>query len=219
MLGELKTLYDIFVDKSKTIGQRLAYFISIVAVLFVADYVSKFSYNIHLSNKLDRLETIHNLKTIYSTDSIVLGELTVIEKRLLNREYYLDFIFRQASKIDFKSFNVSDKNHQVNNDKNNSIKPIRSLFWMIISSNFVLIIAFIFFLFYPLYTKETRNRRLYITWFAAIVIFTLIISFITWTAYWIPILFHNPIWNYILNSLIHLIFIIIMTKLANKQKN
>jgi hypothetical protein len=218
MLGELKTLYDIFVDKSKTIGQRLAILISIVALLLIADYVTNFSYNIYLSNKLDRLETIHNLKTIYSTDSIELKELSKIENRLLNREYYLDFLFRQASKIDFKSIKSSDKNPQNSNVKKTNINPRRSLFWMIISSNYALIIAFSFFLFYPLYTDEKRNKSLFITWFATIVIFILIISFITLTAYLIPVLFQNPLWNYILNSLIHLLFIILLTKWASKQK-
>ncbi len=218
MFGELKILYDWFLDKSKSISQRFATLVSIVAILLISDYVTNFSYDVHISNKLENLELVNNLKTTYRNDSIHYSDLLEIEHRILNRIHYFDFIRLHWSKMDFKSLIVDQQNHHTNIETKKIIKPIRSIYWMVFSSSYLLVIAFGLFLFFPLYSKEKNTVSLYIGWFASLILASLLIAFITWTAYLIPVINNNPIWNYILNGIIHSCFIWISIHISKKKK-
>lgn len=213
IFGEIKSYIDFLLDKSKSISHRLAVFISIITILIIGDYFSKFTYNIHLSNKLENLKLVSELKNTFKNDSIHYAELLTIEKRLINREHYFDFIFRQASKIDFISRKVPAKSHQTNSVIKINNTPIRSMFWMVISSTYVLLILLIFFILYPIFGKDKKYPYLLVGWFASLIILSLVIAGITWTAYLIPVLFGNPIWNYVLNAIIHLTITIVLVKI------
>ena len=239
MFGDIKAFYDMAVDKSQSLGTRVATVITIVALIFIFDCVTNFTYNIFISNKLSNLEAVNNLKTIYQSDSIHFKELLKIEKNLLERKhYFVDRIFFKPSMIDFMSrstpatndtradsisrntpkVNGTDNTTNFNTTKNISSETIRSNFWMVLSSSYLFVLTLFIFFFAPVFTKEKRSLRFFIGWFASLVILILIIAFITWTAYQIPIINNNPLWNYIINFLIHTFLIMVIVKMLPKSR-
>jgi len=215
-----KTFFEVILDKSKSFGFKTALFISIIGAIFIADCFFNVSYNFFVSNKLTNLERVNNLKHIYQNDSIQLENLKEIEIRLLSKQHYLDFISFHLSKIDFKSKTTDQKKDQIIKDKTINKTIIRSRFWMIFSSNFSLILVFPVLLFMPLLGNEKISGSFILGWFASLILLAGLIIFISWIAYQIPIIFNNPIWNYILNALIHIFFIGLIASIStNKKKN
>ena len=216
MIADIKALFDFFLDKSKSIGYRLARFITFLAIFLIVDYSFNITYNIYTSHKLSNLETINNLKPIYKNDSSTLTELNKMESRLLSRKHYFDIISFNLSKIDFKSKNVPQTNDQTNTVKSIPNNNIRSKFWMILSSNFFFVLLFPFFLFLPIYNKEKQDKKTIFGWFASLTLLTGLIALITWIAYQIPIFFNKPILSYVVNFIIHIIFLTIFSVLIAK---
>ena len=219
----LKSVFDVVLDKSKSISFKTALFISVIGFVFIVDYCLNFTYNIYITNKLNNLETINRLKIVYQNDSIQTANFKQIETKMLNRRHYLDFLSFHLSKIDFKSKNIDfksknidQKNNQTTNVKISHSNIIRSKFWMVLSSNFFLVIIFIVFIFSPIYNWDKQNKNTILGWFASLIVIAVIILFITWIAYQIPILFNNPVWNYILNFIIHIVFITLFSVLIAK---
>lgn len=210
MIADIKALFDFFLDKSKSIGFRLARFISFLAIFLLVDICFNFTYNIYTTHKLSNLESINNLKPIYKNDSLSLAELNKMESRLLNRKHYFDLISYHLSKIDFKSKNVPETKDQINIVKRITNNE-RSKFWMILSSNFFYVLFFIVLVFFPIFNKDKQDKNTIFGWFSSLVVMAGIILLITWIAYQIPILFNNPIWNYILNFIIHIISLAIIS--------
>jgi hypothetical protein len=110
MISDIKALFDFFLDKSRSIGNKTALFISIVGIAFIIDNCFDISYNLYISNKLDNLETLNNLKQVYKNDTARLQELFKTEQKIFNRKHYLDFLSFHISKIDFKSEKIDSKN-------------------------------------------------------------------------------------------------------------
>ncbi len=92
----------------------------------------------------------------------------------------------------------------------------RSRMLMFISSNFIFLLIFIFLIFVPFFNKDQKLGTLIFAIFAMEVMLAIIMIVVYWTAYWIPVIFHNPWWNYMLNFAINLLFIIGLTKLTKK---
>lgn len=88
---------------------------------------------------------------------------------------------------------------------------------MVLSSNYLLAIMIPFVIFLPLYDKNSRSGNGIAGWISALAIFGGIISLITWISYQIPLIWNNPIWNYILNFLIHTLFWVLIIKLENDK--
>lgn len=219
MIADIKAIFDFFLDKSKSIGFKTGLFISIIGFAFIIDYCFNFSYNIYITNKLNNLEAVNRLENVYQNDSIQLEKLKTIETKLLNSQHYLEFLSFHLSKIDLKSKKIDQKNNQTTNVKISQTNIIRSKFWMVLTSNFILVLFYPFIFFLPIYNKDQQDKYTIIGWFSSLVVITGIILLITWIAYQIPIVFGNPIWNYILNFIIHISFVIILGILINNASN
>lgn len=216
MIADIKAIFDFFLDKSKSIGFKTGLFISIIGFAFIIDYCFNFSYNIYITNKLNNLESVNRLEQVYQNDTIQLNKLKIIENKLLNRQHYLEFLSFHLSKIDLKSKKIDQKNTQTTNVKTSQTNIIRSKFWMVLSSNFFLVLIFIAFIFLPIYNKDKQNKNTIFGWFSSLIVIAGIILLITWIAYQIPVIFNNPVWNYILNFIIHIVFITLFSVLIVK---
>jgi len=220
-LGDIfKHFIDLIKDKTTSWGFKTALFISVVALIIVSDYYLGFSYNYHLNNKIGQLEKISNLKKKYKTDSLTLIELKKMEQRVVSKKHYSDELSRLFLKDSIKSgtSQIIDQNKPDNNKpKTITNKPIRSIFWMAASSNYILAIMLPFLIFLPLYSKDGRKANAIVGWFASIIMIGIIGAITTWISYQIPLIWENPIWNYILNFFIHTIFLIGLIKLGNDK--
>ncbi|MBJ7881633.1 hypothetical protein [Gelidibacter salicanalis] len=206
----IERILKFFENKSIHFGLRTSLFIISIFVLTTCDYYLNFTYDIHLDNKIEKLESINNLKEIYKTDSIKLSELTELENRIYKRTHYSD----RLRILDLNQINIFKKSDTteikrpiIKNDNTITNKPIRSLFWMVLSSNYFFIILIIGLIIMPFTGSVHRELKNVLGAIAAIIIIIGIIYLITSIAYKIPLLWNKPYLNYILNFLIHSPFI------------
>jgi len=213
-----KQIKELLFDNSTSWGKFIAKFISIIVFIVLFDILLSFSYNLHIENKLDQLEKITSIKFEYKKDSIKNIKIIKLENEILNKEHYSEFLPRIFSKISFTQDTEPQKINQNITDKNNTIKPIFSIFWMTLSSNYLIIIVFPFLLFLPAYNKESRSGNGIASWISSLVMLLLMISSVTWISYQLPVVSINPIGNYILNFLIHTFFWVLVI-ISGKDKN
>tara|TARA_R110002051_G_C8647553_1_gene487100 strand:+ start:170 stop:868 length:699 start_codon:yes stop_codon:yes gene_type:complete len=216
-----KQLVSLITDKTTSWGFKTALFISIIFLIFVCDFYLGFSSNYHLNNKIEQLEKIKSLKIKYDKDSINTLELNKIEKRIFETTHYserLSLLFLKDS-IKSEKSNIIEQNNPTNNKPNITTKtPIFSLFWMSLTSNYLLFIMLPFLLFLPLYHKGTRTGNGLLGMFATIIVILGMISISTLVAYQIPLILNNPFWNYCLNFIIHTLFWLIFYFIGKKQQ-
>jgi hypothetical protein len=227
MIEEIRKIIEIFLDKSKHWTLRAGIFISILGFLFIVDFSLNLSYNYHLSNKLEHLEKINSLKKVYEKDSLKFKNIVELENRIICKKHYSDYLLN----LDFSdNFSFKDSRKSITTKineqkpKNNTTaknitnkKNIPSYHWMLISSNYFFLIVFVILIFVPLFGKEQRTLKSLTGWFAGLISFALIIFIVTWIAFKIPIINNNPIYNYILNALIHTVFIAVIVKNSDKK--
>jgi hypothetical protein len=224
MTDIFKHLIDLIKDKTTSWGFKTALFISVISILFLGDYYLGFSYNYYLNNKIEQLEKINNLKINYEADSLTVVSLSKMEQRVFEKKHYSDriaqlFIKDSIDSIDSKNTDIIINNENQTTDNHLYIKekPIRSLFWMTLSSNYLFAIILPFLIFLPLYSKDGRKTSAIAGWFASIIMIGIVAAVSTWISYQIPLIWDKPIWNYSLNFLIHSIFWFIIFKLNNNK--
>ncbi|PIV92740.1 MAG: hypothetical protein COW44_13165 [Flavobacteriaceae bacterium CG17_big_fil_post_rev_8_21_14_2_50_33_15] len=201
----LERIFKFFENKSIHFGFKTSIFIISIFVLFACDYYLDFTYDNHLNNKIEKLQSINNLKKIYKSDSLKLSELTELENRIFKRTHYSDRL-RNLDLSQINIFKKSDKTEikrpVIKNDNTTINKPIRSLFWMIMSSSYFFVFTIIIMLILPFTGSVHREIKNILGSIAAIIIIIGIISLITWIAYKIPLIWNRPYLNYILNFIL-----------------
>ncbi len=210
----LDRVFKFFENKSISFSLRTSIFIISIFVLITCDYYFNFTYDYHLNNKIEKLESINSLKKIYKSDSIKLAELTKLENQIFKRTHYSERLRNldlSQIKILKKSDTTEIKNSVIKNDNTKINKPIRSLFWMVLTSSYFFIILLIGLIILPFTSSVHRELKNVLGSVAAIIILIGVISFLTWVAYRIPLIWNRPYLNYILNAilqspLIYLIF-------------
>jgi hypothetical protein len=214
----IKEIKELIFDSSASWGTVLAKFITLLVFLVVVDMSFNFTYNLQVSNKLSQLEKISTLKKDYKKDTLKLVEIKKIENGIFEKEHYSEFFSRIFSKISFPQETKIQKTHQNNTASIKTTKPIFSLFWMAFSSNYALVIILPFLFFLPVYNKEIRTANGIAGWTASLVMIGGMIAIVTWVSFQIPLVFDNPIWNYILNSLVHTFFWFLIIKFGKNKK-
>ena len=210
----LDRVLKFFENKSIHFGLRTSIFIISIFVLTVSDYYSNFSYDYHLNSKIEKLKSLNGLKHIYKTDSLKLAELTELENRIFKRKPYSDRL-RNLDLSQFKILKKSDTTKIISpitkKDNTATNKPIRSLFWMVLTSGHFFIILIILLTILPFRGYPHNELKNVLGAIVGIIILIGVISFLTWVAYKIPLIYNQPYLNYILNAilqspLIYLIF-------------
>lgn len=219
MIDGFKFIIEFIQDKTKHWTIKTAMFVTIFAILIIVDFISKFTYNYHISSKLDDLEKVTILKERYDADSINLFKILQIEKKIFERKHYSEYFFN----INLKEQKLpSESVFKNNNEPVTVIKQIKkisrpSYFWMLVSSNLLFIILFPFILFMPLYGSEKISMRVLTNWFATLTVFSIIIIIVTWLAMQIPVINGKPIYNYLINILIHIFVLVGISKLGKNN--
>ena len=217
MIESIKHFFNLLFDNSRSWTFRAAAGISIIGFLILTDITLNFTYNISINNKIDQLEKIQTIKRDYKSDSLKLRKIILLENKIINKEHYTEFLSRNLSNISFKPYIKDQKVNQSITDTKTTTKPIRSLFWMVLSSNILLAIILPFLILLPIYNKESRTGTGILGWFASLIMIAAIGTLITWIAYQIPLILDNPIWNYVLNFLIHSFFWFLIIKIGDKK--
>jgi hypothetical protein len=219
-----KLIEKILIDKSKTIGQKSWRLLFAILILVSFDCAFNFTYDIHITNKLEKLEKVNNLKKEYKNDSLYMIQLSKLENKYRERKHYYDcasdYYFR------FLNFSISlfqyDNNDiiksQTKNDNTITNNPIRSKFWMFVSSNLILIILGFMMIITMFVTKENKKATILGVLILLVLNISLMLIF-NWLSYFIPIIYGKPYINYIINFAINLLIIFGFVMLVIKNKN
>jgi len=157
ILDYIKEFKDYIFDESTSWGNVIAKFISLFVFLVFIDLCLNFSYNLDVQNKLSQIEKISRLKSKYKNDSIYILKIRKIENNIFNKEHYSDFLPRILSEISFNQETIDQNINQSNTANKTTKNPIKDVFWMTISSSYLLLIIFPFLLFLPVYDRNART--------------------------------------------------------------
>lgn len=212
------SLIGFFLDKSRSFGSKTALFFVIIGMFFIVDYVFDFTYYWSNNQRITQLERIQSLKRNYSKDSLKLMDLTNLEVEIFNKKHYTQQIKEKLIISDNKFIEPSKIEKLTENKAQIPSKKNVSTTWMVISSNYFLLLVFPILIFLPLFPGQKFDKNTAFGWLALNVVWVGIISFITYIAFLIPIINGNPTNNYWLNAGIHLIFMILIGLVSKKKK-
>jgi hypothetical protein len=220
MIEGIKNIIELFLDKSRHWTLKAGVFISVIGLLFVLDFMFNLSYNYFINNKLENIEKLQVIKKGYSDDTLKLKKIEELEENVINEKHYSESFF-----LSFNSFkksiipNTTDQNVDNKNTPKNATnkKNIRSPFLMLLTSNLLFLILLIILVFRPFFDKELKSLKTLSSWFASMTILITIITITVWLSFQIPILYNQPIYNYVLNFILHVILIIGIVKIFGKN--
>lgn len=202
------SIFNFFLDKSKSIGYKTAILISILGFLIITDFSLNFTYNLNINNKLEQLSNIQKLKKEYSKDSVNMVKLTKLENNIINQKHYSEYL--DLSKIEFEQKPETERMKKTNEKE-------YSPFWMAISSSYSLILAFPVILLLPFFSDD-KQKSFFWAWVAMMIIWISIIVLLTVISYQIPLINGKPMYNYWGNFVIHSIFLLILFWRPYKKK-
>jgi hypothetical protein len=220
----IKLFENLIIDSSKTIGQKSWRLLLALLILSSLDCVFNFTYDIHITNKLETLEKINNLKREYKNDSLYTIQLSNLETKYKGRKHYYDYVndyyfrFLNFSTSLFKSDNKEIIKPQIKKANTITNNPIRSKFWMFVSSNLNLIILGFIMIITIFVTTENKKTTI-LGILILLVLNILLMLLVNWLSYFIPIIYGKPFINYIINFTINILIIVGLIALGKKKQN
>lgn len=207
----IKDIVNFLTNKAFSIPVKILTVIFIVLTLILINDFFGFSFYYSNSQKINQLKTIAELKKNYSNDLNLLSKLENIEDKIFERQNLLSNFLRltknETKSQSLNSFNLQDKQYS---------QP-----WLTISASFffliIFIVIFLTFLIAP-FTEKKFNWSVQI----GLLIFLLVDIGLIWTFQFlfsfIPIFFNTPWINYSLYIFIWIIAMVLIGKIATKQK-
>ena len=220
MIEGIKNIIELFLDKSRHWTLKAGVFISVIGLLFILDFMFNLSYNYFINNKLENIEKLQIIKKGYSEDTLKLKKIQELEENVLNEKHYTESFFLSFNSLK-KSIipNTTDQNVDNKNIPKNATnkKNIPSPFLMLLTSNLLFLILLIILIFRPFFDKELKSIKTLSSWFASITVLITLITITVWLSFQIPIFYNQPIHNYVLNFILHVILIIGIVKIFGKN--
>ena len=220
MIEGIKNIIELFLDKSRHWTLKAGVFISVIGLLFILDFMFNLSYNYFINNKLENIEKLQIIKKGYSEDTLKLKKIQELEENVLNEKHYTESFFLSFNSLK-KSIipNTTDQNVDNKNIPKNATnkKNIPSPFLMLLTSNLLFLILLIILIFRPFFDKELKTIKTLSSWFASITVLITLITITVWLSFQIPIFYNQPIYNYVLNFILHVILIIGIVKIFGKN--
>lgn len=220
MIEGIKNIIELFLDKSRHWTLKAGVFISVIGLLFILDFMFNLSYNYFINNKLENIEKLQIIKKGYSEDTLKLKKIQELEESVLNEKHYTESFFLSFNSLK-KSIipNTTDQNVDNKNIPKNATnkKNIPSPFLMLLTSNLLFLILLIILIFRPFFDKELKSIKTLSSWFASITVLITLITITVWLSFQIPIFYNQPIYNYVLNFILHVILIIGIVKIFGKN--
>jgi len=210
----LNSIFHFFTDKTKGLSHKAILILTSIILVVIIDNTLSFSYYYNTQNKIEQINGLNKILSDSTLSKLEKEKLKSLRNNLIVRSTWKDKTWKLISEIEFK------------NEKNeNSEKPIkkepeikRSYFWHFVSSGWIFILIALIMPFIGLRDKNTSLA-------SAIGILLLIIPIFLGIAWvyakvfsFIPIIFGNPIYNYILNAVVSFLSLMILGLFQNKKK-
>lgn len=227
---DLASIISFFTDKTKSIGIKAGVGIVFIGFVVTLDLGLGLTYNSSVNNKLDQLLKIQKLKNSYADNISQLQKLNELESSVLSKKHYSEFVY-SIIKDDKNQGNIVKMNPEillqdslatsiiVQETLSNNDALHFSSFWMIISSNFWLVVVSPLLIFLPLFPGQRFDKKTLVGWIALNIIWATLIGLITLMAYQIPLVLGSPKWNYLLNAFINTCCVIGIFYLSKSKKS
>lgn len=201
IVENIKNAFDFFIAKEHSLGKKSVIFLSIVMVLIFIEVIFKFSYNVHVNNKLNQLSTISSIQKNKLKNASEIEYLRLQKDEILNRQHYFYYVKKYYFSL---SESINHKAKPTNIEI--KIKPKLSIFYTALSSSLFLIIVWIVFLLSPIFSNHRAFTDIY-DFISATLIIGILVSIITAVFMLFPVVY-RPIINYILYFTIQIIILV-----------
>lgn len=204
----LNTILQLFISRQHTIDKKIKWAFFIISCLVIIDLIFGISYQISISSKLENINKIEQIKLNSISNITLVDYLDKLESEIIARKD-----FYSGVKYFFRN-DVPNYIIPANTKANSSNKEI---IWHslrhIITSSYAGIIIF-FMLLYEIFKIIILKQKIYISKIVyALSIALLFISINSYLFGLIPIISKSGdyLYNYILNSLLQLVFLFIIS--------
>ena len=209
----LNSLFQFFTDKTKGLSHKAMLVILSVALLVLLDNTFSFSYYFNTKSKIEQVSGINEILSDTTLSNQERSELEKFRHNIIFRSTWKDQAWKFASQIEFNSFA-----NDTTAIKEKASTQERSYFWHFVSSGWVFIVFMIVMPFVAFTNKTTKLSSaigmliiLEPMFYLMAWIFAKILSFI-------PLLFHDPFYNYVFNFFLSFSIVLILSFTSNKKK-
>lgn len=209
-LDLLNSFFQFITDKTQGLSHKAILIISVIILIFLIDNTLSITY---YSNNTKKIDQIAKLNEVIKDTSLTNRQRTILfqlREDIINRKTWKDKLWDFVSSIDFKDKGNSSEISNSTNDRSN--------FWHFISSAWIFIFLMIIFPFVGLLDKKTTLG----TTLSILLIIEPLFYGMGWLFAklfsYIPIISNNPVYNYLLNSILSFILIFIIGFAINSKK-
>lgn len=199
------SIFHFLTDKTKGLSYKALLTILVITLIVLIDNTLSFSYYYNTENKIAQISNLNKILTDSTLNKSEKNELLKLRKQIIDRKTWKDKAWNLLSKMEFNKNDIVTTEKTPEYIEKNKIEEInieRSYFWHFISSSWLILILIIIFPIVGLLDRSSSLTQtigillllepiLYgVAWF-----FAKIFSFI-------PTIFGNPIYNYVLNGIL-----------------
>ncbi len=206
----VNSIVHFFTDNTRKLSNKVLASIILLFVIVFLDNTLSFSYYYNVKNKIEEVNRINIILKDSTLEEENRNFLLVLKKDIIRRKTWKDKSWDFFTNLNFKKDSVNIIKYEVadiNNVKTKKIKIERSYILHYITSNWFVIIIMVIMPFVLFFDEENSFiNALTITVFLEVVLYGISWINAKFLSY-IPVIFNNPIYNYILNVLIVLLVI------------
>ena len=213
----LNSIFHFFTDKTKGLSYKATLILTTIVLIILIDNTLSFSYYYNTQRKIEQIDGLNKILSDTTLTDLEKDKLQNLRHNLIRRTTWKDRAWKLISEIKFKSENEENLKEPPKSQK----EITRSYFWHYISSGWLFLLLALMMPFIGLKDKNTSLG----TTLGILVIVEPIFLGIAWiyakVFSFIPIIFGDPIYNYILNALMCLFSVVMFAligKLQNKKK-
>jgi hypothetical protein len=189
-----------------------------VALVVLIDNTLSFSYYYNTGNKIEQVLSINQVLADSSLKNNDKQNLITLREQIINRKTWIEKFWGIIPNINFKKSNLINNADNLKEDKVEARD--RYYIWHFISSSWVVLIVIIVIPFVGIFDKKTPLLHA----IGTLIILEPLLFGIAWlfakVFSYIPVLFNNYIYNYLLNAILCLVvFLVIGWLNRNNVKN
>lgn len=182
-----------------------------------SEFLPFYNYSKSVEIETIKIKTTQSIEdrplTLSNKDSLKFEQLFNLDKNKISSNVYAEYIQFFDSLINSKQNIIEKTEIETSKQTSNKFKLFeRSKIWMFVSSNYFFIIVSILIWILPWFSKDQKKGSLFIGIFSFQVILIILMLVAYWSAYLIPLILGNPVYNYVLNALIHLLITILAVR-------
>lgn len=196
----LNSIFHFFTDRTRRLSSKAIISIIVFVLIILIDNTLSFSYYYNTEKKIEQVSNINKILGDTTLSKPAKKELLKLREDIINRKTWKDKTWDLVSNMNF----TKDNNSIVNQTSEQTEEKVdeRSYLWHFISSSWLILILLVAFPFIGIFDKKTPLGQaigilliLEPTLYGLAWILAKIFSFI-------PIIFNNPTFNYILNAIL-----------------